>query len=179
MRPRLLALLVPLLALGCTQAASPGTGETPAPCANPLAGQSLVMQSQSMHPTIELGDVILLEQRPPAFGDIVAFIPPRSWTTDPTPFVKRVVGTAGDDINLVRGQVQRNGSVLDEPYALGATEISEGQSRWQVPDGQLFVMGDFREKSADSRIFGPVPVGQVLGVATWKCAPEVGKLTSG
>jgi signal peptidase I len=136
------------------------------------------MQSQSMHPTIEAGDVILLEQRPPASGDIVAFLPPRSWTTDPTPFVKRVIGSAGDDINLVRGQVLRNGSVLEEPYALGPTEASDGPVRWQVPDGQLFVMGDDREKSADSRSFGSVPVGQVIGVATWRREPVVAKLTS-
>ena len=125
-----------------------------------------------MQPTISPGDVILAVPGDPSAESIVVFKPPPSWTSDPTPFVKRVIGLGGDTIEMRRGAVVRNGKVLEESYAQGPTEAAPDQSTWVVPDGSVFVLGDNRQRSADSRVFGAIPIGNVLGIASWRCRPS-------
>jgi signal peptidase I len=78
---------------------------------------------------------------------------------------------AGDHVALRDGEVYVNGVALVEPYLSddgpghGATEPLDGTSDWEVPPGEVFVMGDHRARSVDSRSFGPVPVDQVIGRA--------------
>jgi signal peptidase I len=103
----------------------------------------------------------------------VVFSPPSDWTQDPTPFIKRVIGLPGDRVEIKDdGKVYVNGVALDEPYtyknAAGVNEPTTtltDQSSWVVPAGELFVMGDHRQKSADSRAFGPIPESNVIGRA--------------
>jgi signal peptidase I len=72
--------------------------------------------------------------------------------TDVTPYIKRVIGEPGDKVELVQGDVSVNGVVLDEPYVHGvATDPLSGDTRWTVPADRLFVMGDNRQNSTDSR----------------------------
>jgi signal peptidase I len=72
-------------------------------------------------------------------------------------------------VEIKDGQVLVNGGALDEPYlfrdATGFAEptVASGQARWVVPAGDLFVMGDHRQVSSDSRVFGPIPVSSVIG----------------
>jgi signal peptidase I len=97
-------------------------------------------------------------------------LPPASWTDRDEPFIKRVIGLAGDTVEVrPDGRVAINGVAIDEPYLFrddtGVVEPTEasGQTRWLVPDGELFVMGDHRQDSADSRVFGVIPVSSVIG----------------
>ena len=91
---------------------------------------------------------------------------PTTWTNDATPFIKRVIGVPGDTVEVRDdGIVYVNGIALDEPYTYtndeGVPEPTEAvadQTSWVVPAGELFVMGDHRQQSADSRVFGTIPI---------------------
>ena len=142
-----------------------------------FVAQPYRVQQQSMEHTLEPEQYVLVDKLTPHFGpynrgDIVVFNPPTSWTQQPdgTPYIKRVIGVGGDVIEINDGAVTVNGTKLNEPYlfaSAGAAEptVASGQERWVVPTGDLFVMGDHREKSADSRAFGTIPVSAVIGRA--------------
>jgi signal peptidase I len=143
-----------------------------------FVAQPYQVQQNSMERTLEPGQYVLVDKLSPRWdaysrGDVVVFNPPASWTSDPTPFIKRVIGLPGDAVEVKDdGRLYVNGTALDEPYtyknAAGVAEpttASLDQHRWVVPAGQLFVMGDHREKSADSRVFGPIDISNVIGRA--------------
>lgn len=135
-----------------------------------------------MHGTLEEGQYVLVDKLTPNFdsysrGDIVVFNPVtrEESCTDPpsdlpaegdTPFIKRVIGEPGDVVEVRDGDVFVNGVLIDELYVHGArtNSPSEGDS-WAVPAGRLFVMGDNRPDSSDSRSFGPICVNDVVGRA--------------
>lgn len=140
--------------------------------------QPYQVRQQSMEHTLDPSDYVLVDKLTPHFdsykrGDIIVFEPPAGWSLDGdrTPFIKRIIGVAGDTIELVDGHVVVNGQRLDEPYVFqqdGVTQPTDptsGQSRWTIPAGELFVMGDHRQESADSRTFGPIAVSSVIGRA--------------
>ena len=77
-------------------------------------------------------------------------------------YVKRVIGKPGDVLELADGQLYRNGERLDEPYIKEEMNAFVG-GVWQVPDGHVFVMGDNRNHSDDSRSIGYIPLNHVLG----------------
>lgn len=140
--------------------------------------QPYQVQQNSMERTLEPGQYVLVDKLSPRWdtysrGDVVVFNPPQTWTNDPTPFIKRVIGVPGDTveirddglvyvdgIDLDEGYLYRNGAGIPEP-----TTASPDQGRWVVPDGQLFVMGDHRQQSADSRVFGPISTSDIIGRA--------------
>jgi signal peptidase I len=143
-----------------------------------FVAQPYRVQQQSMEHTLEPEQYVLVDKLTPHFGpynrgDIVVFNPPASWTqqADGTPYIKRVIGLAGDVVEIRDdGAVYVNNTKLNEPYLFAVSgqaqpTIASGQDRWIVPPGELFVMGDHREKSADSRAFGTVPVSAVIGRA--------------
>ncbi len=139
--------------------------------------QPYQVQQMSMERTLEPGQYVLVDKLTPRWdsysrGDVVVFNPPASWTADPTPFIKRVIGLPGDTVEVRDdGLVYVNGTPLQEPYTYTNSEgireptTSVGQQRWVVPGGDLFVMGDHRQQSADSRIFGPISESDVIGRA--------------
>jgi signal peptidase I len=88
------------------------------------------------------------------------------------PLIKRVIGLPGDRLELRDGKVFVNGSEIPEPYVYTdhgvpqSTEPSgEAATQWLVPAGDLFVMGDHRHDSSDSRTFGPIEIAHVIGRA--------------
>jgi signal peptidase I len=89
------------------------------------------------------------------------------------PLIKRVIGVAGDTIELKDGQVLVNGQPIEEPYTYDnePTEPIGSTTSWIVPTGDLFVMGDHRAVSVDSRSFGPIPVSSVVGRAWLRLLP--------
>jgi signal peptidase I len=77
-------------------------------------------------------------------------------------FVKRIIGLPGDTIRERRGTILVNGDPLDEPY-VQAAERDQRSGLWRVPRGQYFMMGDNRSASCDSRDWGAVPRGNLIG----------------
>lgn len=92
--------------------------------------------------------------------------------------VKRVIGTPGDLIDIVDGDVYLNGELLKEPYVKGITEEDGFELPVTVGENQLFVMGDNREESMDSRAFGLIDISHVEGRASYRIYPfnKMGKL---
>lgn len=113
--------------------------------------------------------------REPRRGDIVVFSPPPAalvWCEDAKledMYVKRVVGLPGDRVEERRGTIYVQGSPVAEPYLRGVTDTSSSTPERVVPEGHLFVVGDERFASCDSRHFGFVARDHVQGkvVAIW------------
>jgi signal peptidase I len=123
------------------------------------------VESISMQPNLYAGDFVIVNKLAyklgvPARGDIIVF----RYPPDPsqTPYIKRVIGLSGDQIRIADGQVFVNEKLLNEPYLKVST--SRG-GEWTVPANSLFVMGDNRNNSSDSRSWGMVPLENVIGKA--------------
>jgi signal peptidase I len=136
------------------------------------------VEQQSMERTLEPDQYVLVDKLTPRFdaykrGDIVVFNPPADWVQAAgTPFIKRVIGIGGDTVEVRDdGKVYVNGKALNEPYVFQAdggpqaTVTSQDPPKWQIAPGELFVMGDHRASSSDSRTFGAIENGDVIGRA--------------
>jgi len=138
-----------------------------------FVAQPFQVQQHSMERTFEEGDYVLVDRlshlwSPYTHGQVVVFQAPA--TTGLTePLIKRIIGVAGDTVEVRDGKVYVNGVAIDEPYlykdSTGTAQPTTAgiDSRWLVPAGDLFVMGDHRQVSEDSRVFGPIPVSTVIG----------------
>ncbi len=85
--------------------------------------------------------------------------------------IKRVIAMPGDKVDIHDGQVYINDSLLEEPYVKGMTPGMDLKFPIVIPDGYVFVMGDNRENSMDSRSFGPVSMDSVEGKAMFRVYP--------
>ena len=140
--------------------------------------QTFRVEQQSMLDTLLPDQHLLIDKLTPRFddysrGDIVVFQPPEAYSDrDGTPFIKRVIGEPGDHIEIRDDRVWVNGVQLDEPYVNPdyPTEPAEWDE-YDVPEGELIVFGDHRNASRDSREFGSVPVGNVIGRAVLRFWP--------
>ena len=148
--------------------------------------------SESMVPTLEIGQRVLVDRVSPRFsdyerGDVVVFKPPKgadegicavshpprqacprsSSEQSDTNFIKRIVGIPGDRLAIKRGHVYIDGKRQQEPYiAPDATcDISNLPTELTVPKGQYYMVGDNRGASLDSRKWGPVPEDNIVGRA--------------
>jgi signal peptidase I len=144
-----------------------------------FVAQPYRVEQQSMETTLEPDQYVLVDKMTPRWdtykrGDIVVFTPPDTWQSGQvvTPYIKRVIGVGGDNIDIHDGKVYVNDIELVEPYIFkdtdGTPQSTEGDqesNHWTVPNGELFLMGDHRQSSADSRIFGTVAVDKVIGRA--------------
>jgi len=119
----------------------------------------------SMEPYIRSGEYVLINTfayrlGAPRRSEIVAF---RHEGDTRAVFLKRVVGLPGDRIRIDRGQVYVNGRKLDEPYVAHGDDRSFPEVT--VPNGSVYVLGDNRAQSEDSRLFGPVADDRLIGRA--------------
>lgn len=141
-----------------------------------FVAQPYQIQQVSMKDTLQPGQYVLVDKLSPDFsdykrGDIIVFNPPKGYEGvedgQNIPFIKRVIGVGGDTVELRNNSVYVNGVQLQEPYVFQGqpTQQIGGQTRWVVPNGYLFVMGDHREQSQDSRVFGPIARSSVIGRA--------------
>ncbi|MBC9224713.1 signal peptidase I [Aeromicrobium sp. 636] len=168
-----------------------------------LLFQAFVIPSSSMVPTLAEQDKIVVQKwsywaGEPQRGDVVVFKDPGQWLTDvdpPSPWqralqavglspagghlVKRVIGVAGDEVRCcdAEGRTLVNGEPVDEPYLADAQDNAERTFQVTVPRGRLWVQGDNRGNSKDSRLHvddageGFVPVDLVVGRLWWRVWP--------
>jgi signal peptidase I len=168
--------------------------------------QTFFIPSESMQHTLEINDRVLVNKllydfRAPRRGEIIVFTSPLDWRSDPseTDFIKRVIGVGGDHVVCCdsQGRITVNGVALNESYIY--TNDSGEQDKPSanefdvvVPAGRLWVMGDHRSHSGDSRenyinhnhdiMQATIPVGSVIGRAfvlfwpfsraTWLTIPD-------
>lgn len=130
--------------------------------------------SGSMEPTLRPGDRIVAEKvlrwfHAPRRGDIVIFVPPAAASASTPALVKRVVAGPGQVVAVVRGKVLVDGVPLPEPYV--AEPPAYDLPPLQVPEGHLFVLGDNRNRSVDSHVWGFVPVSNIIGRAVFRYWP--------
>jgi signal peptidase I len=155
-------------------AACGGTESAPA-----TATEQFTQGGGSMEPGIKPGQVISARRvtdYTPKRGDIVLFHPPKDWTTTAAPMLKRVLATGGETVACctTAGKVTVDGAPLDEPYVVqdGPLDVqpnprscvSRRFASLAVPEGSIFVAGDNRAASNDSRCLGPIPVSSVFAV---------------
>lgn len=138
--------------------------------------------TESMCDTLEVGDSVLAEKITLEFGgtvsqgDIIVFENPEK---DPGKDVlcKRVVARGGQTVDLKDGSVYIDGKKIAEDYAKGGSyPLYIGKAKrisypYKVPEGELWVMGDNRENSADSRYFGAIPEDSVIGICVMRYLP--------
>jgi len=152
--------------------------------------QAFFIPSGSMLETLQIDDRVLVSKLSyvwgePDRGDVIVFddprglpeseesIPSRLWRnlaesigirTPKSEFIKRVIGIEGDTVEGRNGVVYVNGEALEEPYLPTYATIGDfGPTT--VPAGEVFVMGDNRNDSVDSRSFGTIPEGDIVGRA--------------
>ena len=105
-------------------------------------------------------------------GDVIVFRYPYDETKS---YIKRVIGLPGDTVTLAKGEVFINGQKLDEPYLIDEYRDRQNQLAMVVPPDEYYVLGDRRNSSNDSRVWGPVPRNFIYGKAVFVYWP-VGRL---
>ncbi len=123
------------------------------------------VESVSMQPTLFAGNFVVVNKLSyrfgePSRGDIIVFRYPPDPELDP--YIKRVIGLPGEHVLVEDGKVYINGVRISEPYL--KTQTQQG-GEWIVPQDGLFMMGDNRNNSSDSRAWGMVPLENVIGKA--------------
>jgi signal peptidase I len=150
---------------------------------NTFVARVFYIPSASMEPTLQIDDRIVVDKLTPQFGgyhrgDVVVFDAPQGWVagSEGEQLVKRVIGLPGDRVTCcdAEGRLSVNGVAVTEGYVQlppGVTAVSGTPFDVTVPAGQLWVMGDNRYNSADSRAHatapghGFVPIDHVVGRA--------------
>lgn len=136
------------------------------------------VKGASMEPSFLSGDYIFTSKVTYKFrtlhrGDVVVFRSPRNQDIE---FIKRVIGLPGDRIRITNNNVYVNGNLLNEDYISAKTELWDGgyvkeNAEIIIPPEEVFVMGDNRPRSSDSREFGPVHVESIIGQVFFRYYP--------
>lgn len=123
----------------------------------------MLVKGDSMTPTLQNNKLIFVQKAfvTPTLGDIVVFNRPQ----ENYKVIKRVIGVEGDTISIVKGKVLRNGEEIKEEYIgeMPTYTVPGADSSWKVGKNQLFVLGDNRSISIDSRTYGCIDMNLLVG----------------
>jgi len=138
-----------------------------------FVAEARYIPSGSMLPTLQIDDRLVVEKltydfSQPDHGQIIVFTPPKATNIDQA-FIKRVVGLPGDTVEVKDGKVLLNGKPLSEEYILEPPNYTMPPRT--VPAGSYFVMGDNRNNSYDSHMWGFLPRENVIGRAFFRFWP--------
>jgi signal peptidase I len=144
-----------------------------------FAVQAVHVEGLSMWSTLDNDDYLIANKidyrlHAPERGDIVILRPPTNNSTD---FIKRIIALPGERLLIRDGRVYINGHQLDEPYLPDAWTQQTNPGKWSegegvvIPPNQYFVMGDNRNRSQDSRFFGPITRDRIDGKAWFRIWP--------
>lgn len=141
--------------------------------------QAFKIPSESMEPTLQPGDRVVVNKlsyraHDVNRGDIVVFKRPDrapGGPSAPKQLIKRVIGLPGETVATRDGQILIDGKLLVEPYLPEDTPTYDIDNPVTIPDGQIWVMGDNRLHSGDSRYFGPIEIDTIIGRAYFKIWP--------
>lgn len=159
----------------------PGSADAALACIAAVAVTACVssvrVKETSMQPNIFEDDLLILDKtayrrRAPKRGDVIVF---RARAQNkPKYFIKRVIGLPGDVIDISGGEVLVNGKPQDQSYTNDGTTEGESAFQHEVPEGKLFVLGDNRAVSLDSRnsAIGDVAIKDVVGAAVFRLYPR-------
>ena len=148
------------------------------------SAQAFVIPSKSMESTLHKQDRVLVNKwsyrlHPIHRGDVVVFTKPKDEVSSYNDLIKRVIGLPGETVTIADDHVFIDGHQLTEPYLdRGAISLvvpglwaCSPQAPCKIPKGQIWVMGDNRTDSEDSRYFGPIPESSVVGRAVARIWP--------
>jgi len=134
----------------------------------PFVLEAFYIPSESMVPTLEVGDRVFVNKFvyrfwEPERGDIIVF---RSVEGEGEDLIKRVIGAPGDRVAVRNGVLHVNGEPQEESYLRDGRPLDRGPyGPTRLSEGEVFMMGDNRGNSRDSRFFGPVPLENIEGEA--------------
>jgi signal peptidase I len=129
--------------------------------------QAFYIPSESMVPTLKIHDRVLVNKlsyklHPVHRSDIVVFTKPKGELSNIKDLVKRVIALPGETVEGRDGHVYVDGKQLNEPYLPKGTD-TQGFTARPIPANAVWVMGDNRGQSEDSRVFGPIPKSSIVG----------------
>jgi len=137
---------------------------------NTLTGRYEV-QSISMEPTLHEGQYLVVSKiaywfHPPERGDVIVLDPPNGRSE--VPYIKRIIGLPGDAVEIRDGRVWIDGVALNEPYISGPPTY---QHKRELSAGEYLVLGDNRNNSSDSHVWGALPRENIIGKSIFRYWP--------
>lgn len=151
-----------------------------------FVAQSYTVKGDSMDPTLKDGERVVVNLFGYKFGDIKKGNVIVFHATKDSDYVKRVIGTSGDNVEYKKDKLYVNGKKVDEPYlnynekhkqynyitgSFETKDINQVDQKNKIPKGKLLVLGDNREVSKDSRSFGLIDEDQVVGKVSFSFWP--------
>ena len=130
-----------------------------------FATARFVVDGSSMEPNFHTGQLLVVNRLAYQYGtlrrgDVIVFRFPGNTADD---YIKRIIGLPGETVSIEAGHIYVNGKLLEEPYLAPDTLMYDGQ--WVVPPDSYFVLGDNRAHSSDSRSWGMLEKGYIIGKA--------------
>lgn len=141
-----------------------------------MASVRFFVDGPSMEPTFYSNQRVIVSRvsyflRQPARGEIAVFQSPDRPGVDP-PLIKRIIGLPGETVTMRDREIHIDGRPLDEPYVNGPCQASRCPDKeWVLGANEFFLVGDNRNRSRDSRVFGPINRAQLVGEAVFRYWP--------
>lgn len=135
--------------------------------------QPYLVKGESMEPNFKNGDYLIVDEisyrfKEPERGEVIVF----KYPNDPSQrYIKRIIGLPGEEIKIENNKVMIDGKILDESGYIPTFEITGSGTEMTLKNNEYFVMGDNRSASFDSRRWGTLPSGNIIGRVAFRAWP--------